>query len=99
EEVEADLIILGKEDLGYELGCSDCHEFHFEDEDVDGPDLTGYGSREWMTAFISDPGQKRFYGENNDRMPSFLTEGILTPTEIGLLVDWLRQDWYEPLPK
>ncbi|MDB4691133.1 cytochrome b N-terminal domain-containing protein [Verrucomicrobia bacterium] len=99
EEVEADLIVLGKEDLGYELGCSDCHAFHFEDDDADGPDLTGYGSREWMKSFISDPGQKRFYGENNDRMPSFLTEGILTPTEIGLLVDWLRQDWFEPLPK
>ena len=66
---------------------------------MDGPDLTGYGSREWMIAFISDPSQERFYGENNDRMPSFLSEGILTPIEIGLLVDWLREEWYEPSPQ
>ena len=99
ESQEVDVIKQGQEDLGYEIGCSDCHEFHFEDEDVDGPDLTGYGSREWMVEFISDPTQERFYGENNDRMPSFLKEGILTWIEIGLLVDWLRQDWYEPSPQ
>ena len=44
--IDQHLIVLGKEDLGYELGCSDCHAFHFEDDDADGPDLTGYGSRE-----------------------------------------------------
>lgn len=99
ESQETEIIKLGQRDLGYEIGCSDCHEFHFEDEDVDGPDLTGYGSREWMIDFISDPSQERFYGEDNDRMPSFLKEGILTPTEIGLLVDWLRQEWYEPSPE
>ncbi len=96
EAQERELIEQGKEDLGYEIGCSDCHEFYFEDEDVDGPDLTGYGSREWMIGFISDPTQERFYGENNDRMPSFLKEGILNSTEIELLVDWLREEWYEP---
>ena len=32
--------------LLYEVGCTECHGFHFEDEDLDSPDLTGYGSRE-----------------------------------------------------
>lgn len=32
--------------LFYEVGCTDCHGLHFEDEELDSPDLTGYGSRE-----------------------------------------------------
>ena len=35
------------------------------------PDLTGYASREWLTAFLSNPADKRFYGDKNDRMPAF----------------------------
>ena len=31
--------------LFYEVGCTECHGFHFEDEDLDAPDLTGYGSK------------------------------------------------------
>jgi ubiquinol-cytochrome c reductase cytochrome b subunit len=81
----------------YDAGCLDCHAFHFEDEDVEGPDLTGYGSREWMMAFVSNPSGERFYGQENDRMPAFLDEGILTEQEIGLVVDWLRDDWFNPV--
>lgn len=85
-----------RDELFYDVGCTECHEFHFEDEDVDGPDLTGYGSRGWMIDFISNPAHARFYENNNDRMPSFREEGILDETAINLLVDWLRGDWYEP---
>ena len=35
------------------------------------PDLTGYASREWLTAFISNPADERFYRDTNDRMPAF----------------------------
>ena len=35
------------------------------------PDLTGYASREWLTAFISNPADERFYRDKNDRMPAF----------------------------
>ena len=35
------------------------------------PDLTGYGSYEWMMGMISDPTHRRFYRQENDRMPSF----------------------------
>ena len=45
---------------------------------------------------IHDPTQPRYYGDNNDRMPSFGADGELSEEEIGLVVDWLRGDWYEP---
>jgi quinol-cytochrome oxidoreductase complex cytochrome b subunit len=35
------------------------------------PDLTGWGSREWLVGIIADPTHERFYGDSNDRMPSF----------------------------
>ena len=65
------------------------------------PDLTGWGSREWLVGIITDPTHERFYGDSNDRMPSFgkADEGaapMLTPQQIGLLADWLRGDWYRP---
>lgn len=80
--------------MGGSLGCIDCHKFH-DAGDESAPDLTGYGSREWMIAFVSDPEHERFYGERNDRMPRYNEEKILTPQEIGLVVDWLRGEWFE----
>lgn len=82
--------------LDEELACLDCHEFHFTDEDASGPDLTGYGSREWLIALVTDPRHERFYGERNDRMPAFGAEDILDDKSIGLVVDWLRGEWYRP---
>ena len=67
-----------------------------EKEGGSGPDLTGYGSREWLVAFISNPSHSRFYGTRNDRMPAFGEEKILTPQEVGLVTDWIRREWYEP---
>ena len=67
-----------------------------------GPDLTGYGSREWLIGIISNPAHKRFYGKENDRMPAFAEsatdakKNILSRQELELLVDWLRGEWYEP---
>jgi ubiquinol-cytochrome c reductase cytochrome b subunit len=81
---------LDRDELFYEIGCTECHPFHFEDEELQAPDLTGYGSREWLISFISEPENSRFYGEQNDRMPSYRSEDILTEKEIGLIVDWLR---------
>lgn len=78
------------------LGCTDCHEFHGEGKGGDGPLLTGYGSREWLVAFISDPAHASFFGEKNDRMPSFQPEKILSERQIGLVADWLRGEWAEP---
>ena len=76
------------------MGCTECHEFEGVFDERRGPLLTGYGSREWLIAIIRDPAHTSLYGERNDRMPAFGREGSLTPQEIGLVADWLREDWY-----
>jgi ubiquinol-cytochrome c reductase cytochrome b subunit len=81
--------------------CVDCHKMGDEDPEYGAPDLTGYGSREWLIQFLSDPSHSRFYGEGNDRMPSFAKDAaqpennLLDRQSLELLVDWLRGDWYE----
>jgi ubiquinol-cytochrome c reductase cytochrome b subunit len=76
--------------------CARCHVFHEMTEGDGGPVLTGWGSREWMLGMVHDPSAEAYYGSNNDRMPSFGAEERLTREQIGLIVDWLREDWYEP---
>jgi ubiquinol-cytochrome c reductase cytochrome b subunit len=78
-----------------EMRCAECHAFHKTDEDVTGPDLTNYGSQEWLTAFLVNPAHERFYGRRNDRMPKFGDDKVLSADQIRLLVDWLRGDWIE----
>lgn len=78
-------------------GCAQCHTFH--DVGADPPDLTGYASRDWLIAFISDPEHERFFPDNNDRMPAFGREKTLSPKELGLVADWLRGDWFMPTVK
>ena len=81
---------------GSKLGCMDCHKFHDDGEAFGtAPDLTAYGSREWLIDFIANPEHERFYGTHNDRMPAFGEKKQLTPQEIGLVADWLRGEWYE----
>jgi ubiquinol-cytochrome c reductase cytochrome b subunit len=74
------------QDVSY---CSDCHNLGDSEGDDSAADLTGYGSREWLIEFITDPTQKRFYGEKNDRMPKF--GASMSSEEIEAIVDWLRQ--------
>lgn len=76
-----------------EINCTRCHTFRDQTEGDVGPILTGWGSREWMLGMLHDPTEDRFYGEDNDRMPSFGAEKLLTEVEMGLVVDWLRGDW------
>ncbi len=78
-------------------GCAACHKFH--DAGKDSPDLTGYGSSEWLRAFITDAAHPRFYGDNNDRMPSYGPEKSLSDKDIALVSDWLRGEWYRPAKK
>jgi len=87
--------------------CAQCHRFHDTSVELgSAPDLTGYGSRQWLTDFISNPAHERFYGvDGNDRMPAFAADAkhpeknLLTPEEIGYLVNWLRGDWNAPPQK
>jgi len=66
------------------------------------PDLTGYGSYGWMLGLISDPTHERFYRNENDRMPQFAADlshpatHTLSVRELSLIVDWLREDYYDP---
>ncbi len=83
--------------------CAECHRFHDPAVKLGtAPDLTDYGSRQWLTEFISNPAHERFYGENNDRMPVFAADAknpqknLLTPEDIGYLVAWLRGEWDAP---
>lgn len=97
-QVDADssLIAVGRAMMSDSLiNCTRCHAFYEAGrEDPVGPDLTGYGSREWLLDFMEDPAHPRFYGDRNDRMPAFGADGVLSEQDIGLVVDWLREDWY-----
>lgn len=79
------------------LGCTDCHSFHGEGETA-APDLTGYGSLEWLTLMIANPEHERLYKEGNDRMPAFAADpdhpetNLLTRRQIELIARWLRGD-------
>jgi ubiquinol-cytochrome c reductase cytochrome b subunit len=92
-------IIAAAGPLYEKLGCADCHRVAGQGDLGSAPDLTGYGSDAWLTAFISSPGHQRFYGEHNDRMPAFAdsddpARNRLRPEELRLIVRWLRGDWY-----
>lgn len=78
------------------MRCTECHKFREYEDEPDGPDLTGYGSREWLVNIISNPTHEQYYGERNDRMPAFADDGILTRQQIEMIADWLRGEWYEP---
>ena len=86
------LIEKGRAHVRETFGCTDCHAFRKPDEDATAPDLTGWGSREWLVGIIGDPTHSRFYGKRNDRMPSFVKDGRLTEEEAGWLADWIRGD-------
>jgi ubiquinol-cytochrome c reductase cytochrome b subunit len=88
-------ISAGRELIAGAINCVECHQFHKTDEEATAPDLTGYGSRDWLIAFISNPAHERFYGKRNDRMPAFAAEKILDPRSIEMVADWLRGEWFE----
>jgi ubiquinol-cytochrome c reductase cytochrome b subunit len=96
DQSDAALIGQGRALIRTEMRCTDCHQFHQPDPDATAPDLTGYGSRQWLINFISNPAHPGFYGERNDRMPAFGASEILSEQTLGLIADWLRGSWYEP---
>jgi ubiquinol-cytochrome c reductase cytochrome b subunit len=87
------------------LGCIECHKFGDQGDLGLAPDLTGYASRKWLTAFISNPQHEQFYPETNDRMPAFAADpdkpgaNRLSAEELAILVSWLRGEWYEPVER
>jgi ubiquinol-cytochrome c reductase cytochrome b subunit len=93
--------LLEKADIAGQT-CVDCHSFGGDKtESSTGPNLTGYGSYEWLKGMISNPAAPHYYGDSNDRMPAFAEhakpeENTLSPQDLDLLVRWLRGEWYEP---
>ncbi|HVY70045.1 MAG TPA: cytochrome b N-terminal domain-containing protein [Verrucomicrobiae bacterium] len=96
DQKDASIIAEGRSLLSTATGCTDCHQFRKPDADATAPDLTGYGSREWLTSFIANPKHARFYDKRNDRMPAFGEEKVLDEQSIRLVAEWLRGEWYEP---
>jgi ubiquinol-cytochrome c reductase cytochrome b subunit len=95
DSADAATIAEGREIIAQEpIECTRCHAFGPWTEGDEGPVLTGWGSREWMLGMLHDPGEERYYGEDNDRMPAFGIEETLSREQMELLVDWLRSDWY-----
>ena len=101
DQKDQDLIAEGRQLIVSE-GCTRCHRFHGQGDWGAGPDLTGYGSREWTIGIVADPTHPWFYGTWNDRMPAYIeqpeqpTENRLAAAEVDVLARWLRGDWYEP---
>lgn len=94
-------IASGRDAIVNVFACIDCHKFREEGALGSAPDLTGYASREWLTSFISNPADERFYRDTNDRMPAFAAHpgdlaNRLSPEDLALLVSWLRGEWYTP---
>jgi len=85
------------------FACTDCHKFHDEGELGSAPDLTGYGSEEWLIGMISNPNHERFYESKNDRMPAFAEfpkqpqKNLLSEGEVRMLARWLRGDDHTPI--
>ncbi len=91
DEREELLSLFYNDDMDFQdgLACIDCHDIESEEEGY-APDLTGYGSNEWTVAFIKNPEEERFYGDENDRMPCYGRDAKLTNEEIQILSDWIR---------
>jgi ubiquinol-cytochrome c reductase cytochrome b subunit len=101
DEADGKLIEAGRQQMA-DVGCTDCHRFHDESVDLGtAPDLTGYGSYEWLRGMVGNPAHVRFYGESNERMPAFAEHddqpenNIISPPNLDLLIRWLRGDWYD----
>ena len=70
------------EDAESEYSCTDCHKFQDVGELGSAPDLTGYGSEEWLVEFISNADHERFYAGTNDRMPLFAEDTEATENNL-----------------
>jgi ubiquinol-cytochrome c reductase cytochrome b subunit len=97
---DAKIIAEGRKLMVDDFGCTNCHKFHKSGSLGSAPELTGYGSAEWIAGIVRNPANRHYYGKLNDRMPAYVgsndpAQNTLSAEQIKLLVDWLRGDWYE----
>lgn len=82
--------------------CTDCHamkavgdtEALSEGAGAGYPKLTGYGSYDWLKAFLRNPAHGDFYGDKNTML--VFDEKRLSDKELDLLVKWMVGDYYRP---
>ncbi|MBI1904420.1 MAG: cytochrome b N-terminal domain-containing protein [Planctomycetia bacterium] len=96
-------IAAGRALLQNSSGCAMCHEFHGDGSLIGtAPNLTGWGSREWIAGMISNPSHQNYYGHlsaNEQTMPAFSASARsankvpLHPEVIKALAEWLRGEW------
>ena len=97
EAKKSGAIAKGKKAIVNTFECTGCHAF-YDEPGGNGPELTGYGSAEWLKAFISNPSHEQFYADKNDRMPAFAEhpdapeKNLLSDHDLDMLVRWLRGD-------
>lgn len=70
-----------------DAGCESCHSLDGKGTEI-APDLRGWGSKTWLSAFIRAPGDARFYGDDN-HMKSF-SESRLSEADLAAVVAYLR---------
>jgi ubiquinol-cytochrome c reductase cytochrome b subunit len=99
-----ELIASGELAAGTITTCDNCHasiggEFTAGAQNGGTPELNGFGSQAWLTAFLADPGHEQFFGDRN-AMPSFADK--MSDAERNLLVRFLTGDYpptgVEPYP-
>jgi len=101
---DAELVKQGREffeggSTAVETGCLGCHEMKIDGEALGSsgltpaPELTGYGSEEWLHDFLLNPGADRHYGKRN-AMPSYKER--ISEKDFEILLRWMRHRWYEP---
>jgi ubiquinol-cytochrome c reductase cytochrome b subunit len=80
----------------FETWCLECHRYEGQGgTHMRGPDLTKYGSVDWIKKVIRNARQEDLYGSAAE-MPPF--EGVLTDLEIELLARWLAGEHQPVLP-
>jgi ubiquinol-cytochrome c reductase cytochrome b subunit len=98
EAEESGMLERGREAITDRFGCVDCHQFQDDGFLGMAPDLTGYGSLEWLKLMIANPEHERMYEATNDRMPAFAANedqpelNELSERQLDLLARWIRQD-------
>lgn len=106
DKTDAAKIVEGRDLAINQFACTDCHKLGDEGYLGTAPDLTGYASRQWLIDFIANPQVERFYlpdnyDETERMMPGFAVHADkpalnkLSQQELGLIADWLRQEWFE----
>ena len=58
---DAAMIDEGRAFIQDDFGCTDCHKFRGKGTTGTAPELTGYGSKEWMKSFIGNPRPKEIF--------------------------------------